>query len=78
MVFHRSLSEKKYLHLSRTLLSILADLNNTAVCMVSIFLRFPTFTASLSSLFGAVLSSPIAINITITFIVHSIFILLSL
>ena len=35
MVFHWSLSESKSLQVSRTLLCIMADLNNTLVCMVS-------------------------------------------
>ena len=35
MVFHRSLSENKSLQYSKTLLSILADLNNVVVWMIS-------------------------------------------
>ena len=35
MVYHRSLSDSKSPQVSGTLLSILADLNNVVVCMVS-------------------------------------------
>ena len=36
MIFHRSLSDSKSLQISRTALSILADLNSAEVWMVSI------------------------------------------
>ena len=48
MVFHWSLSDSKYPQVSRTLLSILADLNNAVIWMVAIcpsisFQTPPTF-----------------------------------
>ena len=44
MVFHTSLSDSKSPQVSRTLLSILAVLNNVVVSMVST--RLPTFKSS--------------------------------
>ena len=50
-------------HVSRTLLSIQADLNNTVVCMVLIFL-LPLSTVP---------TAPTIIGITVTFMFHSFF-----
>ena len=73
MVFHWSLSDSKSPQDSRTLLSILAVLNNAVVWMVSI--RPPT-----SKSFGPfnnplviVPKAPITIGVTVTFIFHSFF-----
>ena len=68
MFFHWSLSDSKSPQVSRTLLSILADLNNG--------LHSPSYFQS-SNLFinplVTVPSAPITIGITVTFIFHSIF-----
>ena len=42
MIFHWSLSDNKSPQVSRTILSILANLNNTVVWMVSIVILFPS------------------------------------
>ena len=49
MIFYRSLSDSKSPQLSRTLLSILADLNNAVVWTVS---TRPVISKSLCKLFG--------------------------
>ena len=73
MVFHGSLSDSKFSQVSRTLLSILADLNNVLVWM------FPTcpFISKSSSPstnpLVTVPSVPITIGITVTFMFHSFF-----
>ena len=50
MIFHLSLRDSKSPQVSRTLLSILADLNNAAVWMPRWVLRFPTLPAPLPNL----------------------------
>ena len=67
MVFHWHLSDSKSLQISRTLLSILADLNNAVVWMVLIC---PPITNFLSKLSGRIPSMLITIGITIIFIFH--------
>ena len=57
--------ESEWLQVSRTLLSILADLSNTAVWMVS--------TRTLISPSVTIPDAPITISITITFMFHSFF-----
>ena len=73
MVFHWSLSDRKSPQVSRTLLSILAVLNNVVVWMVSI--RTPT--SKYSSLFNnplvTVPNAPITIGIIVTCMFHSFF-----
>ena len=73
MVFHWSLSDSKSLQVSRTLLSILADLNNAEVWMVS---TRPLISKS-SSPFNNVLTTvprvPITTGINVTFMFHSFF-----
>ena len=73
MVFHRSLSERKSPQVSRTLLSILAVLNNAIVWMVST--RPPTSKSSspLSNPLVTVPKAPITISIIVTFKFHSFF-----
>ena len=70
MAFHWSLSESKSSQVSTTLLSILADLNNTIVWMVS---SRPLMSKS-SSLFihasVTVLSALTTIDINVTFMSH--------
>ena len=67
MVFHWSLRDSKSLQVSRTLFSILVDLNNAIVWMVSDFSVF--FTKPLE----IVPSTPITIGITNTFMFRSFF-----
>ena len=73
MVFHRSLSDKKSPQVSRTLLSILAVLNNAVVWMVST--RPPTSKSSspFSNPLVTVPKAPITIGIIVTCMLHSFF-----
>ena len=75
MVFQWSLSDSNNLQISRTLLSILADLN-AVVWMVSasplISKSSNLFTISL----GIVPSAPITTGITVTFLFHIIIIII--
>ena len=72
-VFHRSLSDSKSPYVSRTLHSILVDISNAVVWMVS--------TRPLNSKSSSLCTSPqviapsqsITIGITVTFIFHSFF-----
>ena len=71
MVFHWSLSDSKSPQVSRTLLSILADLNNAVVWIVSICpLISKSFSRSTNSLV-TVQNTPITISITVTFMLNS-------
>ena len=73
MVFHWSLSDSKSPQVSRTILSILAVLNNVVVWMVST--RPPTSKSSspFSNHLVTVPNAPITIGIIITCMFHSIF-----
>ena len=73
MVFHWSLSNSKSPQVSRTLLSILAVLNNAVVWMVST--RPPTSKSSspFNNPFVTVPKAPITIGIIVTFMFHSFF-----
>ena len=73
MVFHWSLSDSKSPQVSRTLLSILAVLNNAVVCMVST--RPPTSKSSspFSNPLVTVPNAPITIGIIVTCMFLSIF-----
>ena len=73
MVFHWSLSDSKSPQVSRTLLSILAALNNAVVWMVST--RPPTSKSSspFSNPLVAVPNAPITISIIVTCMFHSFF-----
>ena len=73
MAFHWRLSDSKSLQVSRTLLSILAVLNNTFVWMVST--RPPTSKSSrlFNNPYVTVLKAPITISIIVTFMFHSFF-----
>ena len=73
MVFHWSLSDSKSPQVSRTLLSILAVLNNAVVWMVST--RPPTSKSSspFSNSLVSVPKAPITIGIIVTFMFHSFF-----
>ena len=73
MIFHWSLSDSKSLQVSRTLLSILAVLNNAVVWMVST--RRPTSKSSspFSNPLVTVPKVPITIGIIVTCMFHSFF-----
>ena len=73
MIFHWSLSESKSPQVSRTLLSILAVLNNAVVWMVST--RPPTSKSSspFSNPLVTVPNAPITIGIIVTCMFHSFF-----
>ena len=72
MVFHWSLSDGKS-QVSRTLLSILADLNNAVVWMVSTHSLISKSSSPCTNPLVTVPSAPITIGITLTFIFHSFF-----
>ena len=73
MVFHWSLSDSKSPQVSRTLLSILADLSNAIICIV--FTRPPTSKSSspFSYPLVTVPNTPITIGIIVTCVFHSFF-----
>ena len=73
MVFHWSLSDRKSPHVSRTLLSILAVLNNVVVWIVST--RPPTSKSSspFSNRLVPVPNAPITIGIFVSCMFHSFF-----
>ena len=73
MVFHWSLSDSKSPQVSRTLLSILAVLNNIVIWMVST--RPPTSKSSstFSNPLVTVPEAPITIGIIVTFMLHNFF-----
>ena len=71
MVSHWSLSDSKSSQVSRTFLSILVDLNNAEVQMVSIRLLISKFSSTIPLVI--VSSAPIIIGITVTFMFHSFF-----
>ena len=73
MLFHRSLRDSKSLKVSLTFLSILANLNNVVVCMVSPPPPFSYFQVSIPILLVTVPRAPIIIGITVTFMFHSFF-----
>ena len=70
MIFHGSLSVSKSPKVSRTLLSILTDLNNAVVWMVS---GQSKFSNHLIKLLGIVLSAQITIGITVTLMFDNFF-----
>ena len=73
MVFHWSLNDSESPQVSRTLLSILAVINNAVVLMVST--RPPTSTSSstFNNLLVTVPTAPISIGIIVIFMFHSFF-----
>ena len=73
IVFHWSLSESKSSQVSKTLLSILADLNNAIVWMV---FTLPLISKSSSPFINPLVTvsrAPIRIGIIVTFMFHSFF-----
>ena len=73
MFFHWSLSDSKSPHFSRTLLSILADLSNTVVWMVSTRPLISKSSTPFNNPFVIVPSASFTIGITVTFMFHSFF-----
>ena len=71
MVFHWSLSDNKSPQVTKTLLSILAVLNNAVVWMIST--RTPTSKSSspINNPLVTVTNAPITIGIIVTFMFHS-------
>ena len=67
------MSDSKFLQITRTLLNIPANLNNVAVSMVLILFLFYFYFSLLCKPLETIPSVPITINITDTFIFHSIF-----
>ena len=72
-VFHCSLNDCKSPQVSRTLLSILADLNNAIIWMVSTRTLFSKSFSPCNNPFVTLLSAPITIGITVTFMFHGFF-----
>ena len=70
MVFHWSVSDNKSPLVSRTLLSILADLNNEIVWMVSTRPLISKSPSPFNNPSVTVQRAPIKIGITINFIFH--------
>ena len=66
MVFHGSLSDSKSPQAYRTILSILANLDNAVFRRVSIWLLISKFSSPFTNPFGIVPSDPTTIGITIT------------
>ena len=73
MVFHWSLSDSKSSQVSRTLLSILAVLNNAVVWMVSTHLPTSKSSSPFSNPLVTVPNAPITIGIIVTCMFHSFF-----
>ena len=71
--FHWSLSDFKSAQVSRTLLSILVDLNHTVVWIVSIRPLISKSSSLYTKLLVTVPSAPITIRNTVTFLFHSFF-----
>ena len=73
MVFHWSLSDSKSPQVSRTLLGILADLNNTVFWMVSTHQLISKSSSLYTNPLVIVSSAQIISGITVTLIFHSFF-----
>ena len=73
MVFNWSLSDSKFLQVSLILLTILADLNNAVVWMVSSCLFISNSSSPFTNHLLIVPRAAIAIGITVTFMFHSFF-----
>ena len=78
MVFHWSLSDSKSPQVTRTFLSILDNLNNAVIWMVSIHTLISNSSCPLTNPLMIVPSAPTTIGITVTFMFHSCFFFISL
>ena len=76
IVSHTSLSDSKSPQISRTLLSILADLNNAVVWMVSTRPLISKFSSPCSNPLVTVRRAPIPIGLTVTFMFQRLFFLI--
>ena len=74
MVFHWSLNDSNSPQISRTLLSILADLNNAVDWMVSTRSLISKFSSPFNNPSVTVPRAPITIVIMVTFMFHNFFI----
>ena len=70
MAFHWSLGESKSAQVSRTLLSIIAELNNAVIWMVSACPSISNSSRPLTKPLGIFPSAPITIGITVTFMLY--------
>ena len=75
MVSNWSLSNSMFPQVSRTLLSILDDLNNAVVCMVSTHPFISKSSSPYTNPFVIVSSAPTTSGTTVTFVFHSCFFL---
>ena len=73
MVFYRSLSNSKSPQVSRTLLGILADINNTVVWRIPPRPLISKISSSCNNPLVTVPRAPVTIVIIVTFIFHSFF-----
>ena len=73
MVFHWILSDSKFPQVFRTLLSILANLNNSVVWMILVCPLISNSSSTLSKPLGSIPSTPTTISITVIFMFHSFF-----
>ena len=71
VIFHWCLNDYKFHQVSRTLLSILVDLDNDVVWIVTIRPPISNSSSSLSKLFATVPKAPFPFGIIITIIFHS-------
>ena len=73
MAFYWSLNDSKSSQVSRTFLSILADLNNAVVWMVSTRPLISKYSSPFFNHLVTVLRAPVTISIIVTFMFHSFF-----
>ena len=73
MIFHWSLSDIKSPQISRTLLSILADLSNVVVWMASICPLISEFYCPFTDFWRIISRAPTTIGINVTFMFHILF-----
>ena len=69
MVLHERMNDSKSPQVSRTLLCILVDLNNAAVCLVSTYPLISKSSSSCANHLVTVSSEQITISIIVTFFV---------
>ena len=73
MVFPWSLSDIKSPHVSRTLLSIMGNLSNTVIWIVSTYPLISKSSSPFTNRLGIVPSALITISVTLTFVLHNFF-----